>query len=83
MYWKFRKSNESSKWFLFFIRKRIKKVNSIIERLELEQDINKANKYSYQNYLFDKNVDELLSFSNYSKKNQKAKKQKARLDIQQ
>jgi len=67
----------------FLLENELKKVNSIIERLELEQDINKANKYSYQNYLFDKNIDELISFSNYSKKNQKAKKQKARLDIQQ
>jgi hypothetical protein len=61
----------------FLLENELKKVNSIIERLELEQDINKANKYSYQNYLFDKNVDELLSFSNYSKKKSKSKKTKS------
>ena len=66
----------------FLLESELKKINSIIERLELEQDINTANKYSYQNYLFDKNIDELLSFSNYSKKNPKAKKQKALSAIQ-
>ena len=40
----------------FLLENELKKVNSIIERLELEQDINKANKYSYQNYLFDKKI---------------------------
>ena len=61
----------------FLLENELKKVNSIIERLELEQDINKANKYSYQNYLFDKNIDELISFSNYSKKKSKSKKTKS------
>jgi hypothetical protein len=61
----------------FLLENELKKVNSIIERLELEQDINTCNKYSYQNYLFDKNIDELISFSNYSKKKSKSKKTKS------
>ena len=43
----------------FLLENELKKVNSIIERLELEQDINTSNKYSYQNNLFDKNIDKL------------------------
>jgi len=61
----------------FLLENELKKVNSIIERLELEQDINTCNEYSYQNYLFDKNIDELIGFSNYSKKKSKSKKTKS------
>ena len=38
----------------FLLENELKKVNSIINRLELEQDSAKMNEFSYQNYLLEK-----------------------------
>jgi hypothetical protein len=62
----------------YLLENEIKKINSTIERLELEQDINVANTFSYQNYLIDENFDEYVNFNNFinSKKKSKSKKTK-------
>ena len=62
----------------FLLENELKKVNSIINRLELEQDSAKMNEFSYQNYLLEKNFDELINFDNYLNVKKKSKNKKTR-----
>lgn len=62
----------------FLLENELKKVNSIIERLELEQESEKLNEFSFQNYLLDKNYDELINFDNYLNVKKKSKNKKTR-----
>ena len=56
----------------------LRKVNAIIERLELEQDSAKCDEFSFQNYLIDKNYDDILNFDNYLTNKKKAKNKKTK-----
>ena len=56
----------------------LRKVNAIIERLELEQDSAQCDEFSFQNYLIDKNYEDILNFDNYLTNKKKAKNKKTK-----
>ena len=60
----------------FLIENEIKKINLLIEKLKFEHDNLESNEFSYNNYLINKNFEEIFSFENNlnSKRRSKGKK---------
>ena len=60
----------------FMIENEIKKINLYIEKLKFEKDNLDSNLFSYNNYLVNKNFDELFSFENNVNSKRRAKGKK-------
>ena len=62
--------------FYFLIENEIKRINLLIEKLKFEHDNLESNYFSYNNYLINKNFEEIFSFENNinSKRRSKGKK---------
>ena len=62
----------------FMIENEIKRINMVIERLKFERDNLDSNYFSYNNYLIDKNYNDIVNFENNvnSKRRAKGKKLK-------
>ena len=60
----------------FLIENEIKRINLLIEKLKFEHDNLESNDFSYNNYLINKNFEEIFSFENNlnSKRRSKGKK---------
>ena len=60
----------------FLIENEIKRINLLIEKLKFEHDNLESNYFSYNNYLINKNLEEIFSFENNlnSKRRSKGKK---------
>ena len=60
----------------FLIENEIKKINLLIEKLKFEHDNLESNEFSYNNYLINKNFEEIFTFENNlnSKRRSKGKK---------
>ena len=60
----------------FMIENEIKRINVIIEKLKFERDNLDSNLFSYNNYLINKNFDELFHFENNVNSKRRAKGKK-------
>ena len=60
----------------FMIENEIKRINSVIEKLKFQRDSLKANYFSYSNYLFNKNYDEIFNFESNINSKRRAKGKK-------
>ena len=60
----------------FMIENEIKRINMIIEKLKFERDNLDSNLFSYNNYLINKNFDELFHFENNVNSKRRAKGKK-------
>ena len=60
----------------FMIENEIKRINMVIEKLKFERDNLDSNLFSYNNYLINKNFDELFHFENNVNSKRRAKGKK-------
>ena len=66
----------------FMIENEIKRINMVIEKLKFERDNLDSNLFSYNNYLINKNFDELFHFENNVNSKRRAKGKKLINDTQ-
>jgi hypothetical protein len=60
----------------FMIENEIKRINMVIERLKFERDNLDSNYFSYNNYLIDKNYNDIVNFENNVNSKRRAKGKK-------